>query len=58
MVCNRCHYHQSVVLFRIETYEVDNDNLYREIPRYDGNLYIFHTCHKKLKKSQIPAQAV
>ena len=37
---------------------IDIDNFYHEVTSCDGRLYICHTCHTKLKKSEIPAQAV
>ena len=57
-VCNRCHYHKSVLLFKVDKYMIDIDNFYHEVTSCDGRLYICHTCHTKLKKSEIPAQAV
>ena len=58
VVCNRCHYYRSVVCFKPEAYDIDADNFYVELPSFDGKLYICHTCHQKLKKGEIPAQAV
>ena len=58
VVCNRCHYHRSVLTFKFEKYIINIDNFYREVLSSDGKLYICRTCHKKLKKSEIPAQAV
>ena len=59
IVCNRCHYQRSVIPFKSEKYVLNIDNLYyEEVSSSDGKLYICHTCHKKLKKSEVPAQAV
>ena len=58
VVCNRCHYFRSVILFKQEMYDIDIDQLYYEVSRVNGLLYICGTCHKKLQKSEIPAQYV
>ena len=55
VVCNRCHYLRSVIPFKSEKYVLNIDY---EVSSSDGKLYICQTCHKKLKKSEIPAQAV
>ena len=39
-------------------HDVDTDNFYVEVLSFDGKLYICRTCHKKLKKGQLTAQAV
>ena len=57
-VCKRCLYHRSVIVFNIEKYAIDILDFYREVVNYDGKVYICLTCHKKLVKSEIPAQAV
>ena len=57
-VCNRCHYFRSVLLFKPEKYDIDIDQFYYEVSSVDGLLYICGTCHKKLLKSEIPAQSV
>ena len=49
VVCNRCHYFRSVILFKQEKYDIDIDQFYYEV--IDGLLYI---C----VKSEIPAQSV
>ena len=33
VICNRCHYYRSVVFFKIETYDIDADNFYVEVPK-------------------------
>ena len=58
VICNRCHYERSVLLFNIDNYEIDIDHFYHNIHSFDGSSYICKTCHRKLKKSDIPAQAV
>ena len=58
VVCNRCHYHRSVLLFNHEKYVINIDNFYHEVTSFDCKIYICRTCHKKMKKSEIPAQAV
>ena len=58
VVCNRCHYFRSVILFKQEKYDIDIDQFYYEVSSVDGLLYICGTCHKKLLKSEIPAQSV
>ena len=58
VVCNRCLYHRSVVLFKRKNYSIDKVNFYRIVTSSDGNVYVCHTCNKKLKKSETPAQAV
>ena len=58
LVCNRCHYFRSVILFKQENYDIDIDQYYYEVSSIDGLLYICGTCHKILLKSEIPAQSV
>ena len=58
VVCNRCHYCRSVLLFKQEKYDIDIDQFYYEVSSVNGLLYIYGTCHKKLQKSEIPAQSV
>ena len=57
-VCNRCLYRRSVILFNIEKYAINILDFYHEVINSDGRIYICLTCHKKLLKSEIPAQAV
>ena len=42
VICNRCLYFRSVILFKIENYEVDRINFYHEVVSPDGKLY---TCY-------------
>ena len=58
VVCNRCHYYRSVVFFKPEAYDIDSTNFYTNVRSFDDRYYICHTCHKKLKKQENPAQAV
>ena len=58
IVCNRCLYRRSVILFNNEKYELDIPDFYHEVISFDGNVYICLTCHKKMQKSEIPAQSV
>ena len=58
VVCNRCLYHRSATLFEASKYIIDISDFYREVASPDRKFYICLTCDKKLKKSEIPAQAV
>ena len=58
VLSNRCHYVRSAILFKQEKYDIDIDQFYYEVSSVDGLLYICGTCHKKLLKSEIPAQSV
>ena len=46
VVCNRCLYDRSVILFK-DNYEIDYSNFYYNfVPSFDGKHYICHTkCH-------------
>ena len=55
-VCHRSFYHRSVIKFNEDKYELDVSSL--SIKSYDTKEYICNTCHTKLKKNQIPCQAV
>ena len=50
VACNRCLYHRSVLLFKVNKYMIDIDNFYHEVTSCDGRLYICHTCHKKIEE--------
>ena len=50
VVCNRCHYFRSVILFKQEMYDIDIDQFYYEVSNINGLLYICGTCHKKITK--------
>ena len=60
IVCNRCHYLRSVILFKQEKYDINIDQFYYyEVSSVNGVLlYICGTCQKKKHKSEIPAQSV
>ena len=58
VICNRCLYFRSVILFKYENYGINRIDFYREVVSPDGKIYVCLTCHKKLKKSEIPSQAV
>ena len=55
--CNRCHYSKSVVQFKQEKYNLQDDIL-SDVFSFDRKKYICHTCHKKLMNGNIPAQAI
>ena len=56
--CNRCHYMRSIVQFKEERYNLQEDDVFTDVLSFDGKKYICHTCHQKLMKGNIPAQAV
>ena len=56
--CNRCHYMRSIVQFKEERYNLQEDDVFTDVLSFDGKKYICHTCHKKLMKGNIPDQAV
>ena len=58
VVCNTCHYFRSVLLFKSKKYDIDIDQFYYEVCSFNDLFYVCGTCHKKLIKSEIPAQAV
>ena len=61
VVCNRCLYKRSVVLFKSEAYVSLNPNFYfAPVHSFDGKDYICMTCRRKLisKKKLTPCQAV
>ena len=61
VVCNRCLYRRSVVLFKSDGYDICDPEFYFSLVQsYDGSSYVCHTCHRKIKakKIQIPCQAV
>ena len=58
VICNRCLYRKSVVLFPPEkvtelAYEINTN-----IVSFDGKKYICQTCLGKVRKNKIPCQAV
>ena len=61
VVCNRCMFKRSVVIFKANAYVSLNSSFYfAHVQSFNGNEYICLTCHQKLKakKSQTPCQAV
>ena len=60
VVCNRSLYRRSVVLFVQEKYEMPQENYFfvAHVESFDKREYICITCDKKLKKGDIPCQAV
>ena len=57
VACNRCHYIRSVVCFKEDKYNLE-ENIFSLINSFDGKQYICHTCHRKLLKGNVPCQAV
>lgn len=55
VVCNRCLYKQSVMIFHACKYNPFSWNL---INSHDSKHYVCKTCHNKLIKGNIPCQAV
>ena len=61
VVCNRCLYKRSVVLFKLEKYHTNDTEFYfARVQSFNGLEYICHTCDRKLKskKQLTPCQAV
>ena len=61
VVCNRCLYKRSVVVFKEDKYESLNSKFYfSHIQNFNRSQYICLTCHRKLKskKNLIPYHAV
>ena len=59
VICNRCLCKSNVVLFDKEKYNVDKiREKITDVRRFDNNFYICKICHIKMKKSQVPCQAV
>ena len=61
VVCNRCLYKRSVVVFKNDEYEsLDSKFYFSRVRSFNGSQYICLTCHHKLKskKNRIPCQAV
>ena len=60
VVCNRCLYRRSVVVFKEQSYENVNHEVFASrVESFDGCEYICKTCNLKLKskKQQVPCQA-
>ncbi|XP_066925556.1 uncharacterized protein [Clytia hemisphaerica] len=59
VICNRLMYRLSVVLFNQNKYHDVDENVFSyRVLSFDGKEYICNTCHKKMLKKKIPAQAV
>ena len=58
VVCNRTLYKTSVHLFLESKYEASDVVFYSRVKSFDSLEYICRTCHSKLLKNKIPAQAV
>ena len=58
VICNRCLYKRSVVSFDFNSYSSLVKKLVHLVSSYDGRLYICRTCHNKVKKNNVPCQAV
>ena len=55
VVCNRCLYDRSVMIFNENSYEIGDPYFsYSFVHSFDGKLYICLTCHRKLKRHIIP----
>ena len=59
VVCNRCLYKSNVVLFDKEKYNINKiREKITDVRSFHNNFYICKTCPIKMKKSQVPCQAV
>ena len=60
VICNRCLYKSNVVLFDKKKYNIDKIRKKKktDLRSFDNNFYICKTCHIKIKKAQVPCQAV
>ena len=59
VVCNRCLYKSNVVLCYKEKYNFEHiGRLVTDLRSFDNKHYICRTCDFKVKKSQVPCQAV
>ena len=53
VVCNRCLYRRSVVVFKEECYEnVSHKIIASRVESFDGCDYICKTCHLKLRQTE------
>ena len=57
VACNRCHYQKSVIFFKMNRYNVDEDSIFM-VMSCDGNHYICNTCDKALQNNRMPCQTV
>ena len=58
VVCNRCLYRRSVILYSDEKVPLLDENSLNFVESYDGHFYICKTCSRKIKKGHTPCQAV
>ena len=58
VICNRCLYKRSIVRFDFNSYSFLVKELVHLVSSYDGRLYICRNCHNKVKKNNVPCQAV
>ena len=58
VICNRCLYKKSIVTFDFNSYSSLVKVLVHLVSSYDGRLYICRTCHNKVKKNNVPCQAI
>ena len=58
IVCNRCLYRRSVILFIETKYPLFDQSPFEFIESFDCQFYICKTCDKRIKKGDTPCQAV
>ena len=58
VICNRCLFKRYVVRFDFNSYSSLVKELVHLVSSYDVRLYICITCHNKVKKDNVPCQAV
>ena len=58
VICIRCLYKRPIVRFDFNSYSSLVKELVHLVLSYDGRLYICRTCHNKVKKNNVPSQAV
>ena len=58
VVCNRCLYPRSVILYSKEKVPLLDENSLNFVEFSDGHFHICKTCSRKIKKGYTPCQAV
>ena len=58
VISNRCLYKRYIVRFDFNSYSSLVKELVHLVSSYDGRLYICRNCHNKVKKNNVPCQAV
>ena len=58
IVCNRCLYRESVVVFSENKHKELINNMFHCIPSHSNSFYICKTCAQKSNKNQIPCPTV